>query len=489
MSVFNKIKHLVQHSAIYSIASVLQKASGFLLIPFLTNKELLSTEDYSAYLFIIPLAGVLTQMLAMGMESTIVRFIKLNPENKQSIINSAITVVLCSICFGFLVSNIFELEIARYGIRDETMSELVIFITILASFDLLSNLPNYYFRADERPKTFMNYKIIRFVLEYGGIVVGLYFFKMGIKGAIYGMVTASIISFLIIIPFYIKFFKIEFNKPLIKEMLLFGLPLIPNAILYILIEMTDRYFLDPIMGKETQTIYTNMYKFGGVLTVINLAFRNAWQPIMLREVQEKNNNQFFSKVMTYFVAFSSIIMIFISLLAIDFIQYNPFEFIRLIIHDESYFQGKHILGFILFGYVMLGIYYNLSLAFYVKKKSSSFMVLTGIGLFANILINCFMFKYPSYGTYIASFATFVSFFLMAFFAYRKSMKLFPVNYNISALSSMFLYMIGVTIIVTFYGDLSFLIKSLIAFGYIPYLYVMNIISKDDIAQIKRLMGR
>ena len=489
MSVFVKIKHLFRHSVVYSVATILQKASAFLLLPFLTDTELLPTEEYSGYLYFMLTAGVLSQIFSLGMESTIVRFIKMKPENKKHIVNSAISLVLVGIGFGFIIALSLKEPIAEYLLKEEKLSSYVIFLIIVSAFDLLSNLPNYYYRADERPKTFTFYKVLRFLVEFIGIYIGLAYLKMGFEGAIYGLLAASVTSFLIMLPFYFKYFRIHFEKELLKEMLFFGLPLVPNAILYLLIEGADRYFIEGAVSKDVQTIYTNMYKFGGVLTVINMAFRSAWQPIMLREVQENNNKEFFAKVMTYFTALSSIIMVFISLLAIDFIQFNPIGSVRLIIKDQTYYQGKFILGFILLGYVMLGIYYNLSLAFYVTKRSKNMMIYTGFGLGVNALINCVMFIYPFYAMQIASIATFLAFFVMAALAYIKSKVLFPVKYDFRAFSLMFIYTFAVAIIVGFFSDIDFVIKTVIAFGYIAFLFVTKVLTRNDVIKIKSLFGR
>ena len=489
MSLVLKIKHLLKHSAIYTIATFVAKLSGLLLLPVLSNTEYMPVKDLSGYGYFIIWAGLLTNILSLGMESTIVRYLKTNSENTVRIINSAITIILCSICVGAFFIFSFKETISEYGFNDPTLTHLVKFLILHSAFDLLANLPNYYFRADEKPKTFTFYKVLRFFIEYCGIIFFVVFLKWGVTGAIYGLISASFINILIMIPFYKRFFRPILDADLLKEMLKFGLPLLPNAVLYLLIEVSDRYFIEFARNKEVQTIYTFVYKFGGVLTVINMSFRSAWQPIMLREAQEKGNTQFFATVMTYFVVFSSILMIFISLLALDFIRLNPIEFFQAIIADPIYYQGQHILGFILMGYVCLGMYYNLSLGFYITKNSTSMLKYTFSGFLVNLLINCFMLVYPAYAMTIASFATFSSFFVMMFLAYRKSFEMYPVNYEFGKLVTMFSYMIFVAVIVTFFGNMSFLYKVLIAVGYIPYLFLTQTLSVTGLRQIRHIFGR
>lgn len=480
-----KLTRLLKHSSIYTIATILQKLTGVVLLALLTDTTLVSTDENSAYNFFISTTVIFANLFSLGMEASIVRFLKIEPENKSKILASATNLIVISLMVGLAICAFFTDFLATYAIRDIRFGEMVIFIGIVAAFDMLANIPQFYFRASERPTIFTLLKVLRFIFEIGFIYAGLHYLDVGIMGAVYGLTAATVFNFIILIPFFKRFYTLSWDSAYFKTMLAFGLPLVPNAVLYLFIEIEDRYFLDNFIDKATQTAYTNMYKFAAILTVINSAFRAAFQPLMLNEAKA-DNREYFRKVMTYFLVLSSVIMVFASLLAVDFIRYNPFDFIRALIQDEFYYTQTHLLALILLGYLFLGMYYNLSVSYYFKKKSHIFVQFTFFGLVVNFALNLLMIPYPEYGTLISASATAAAYAVMAGFSYLRSRSLFKIEYDFAAVGLIFLYVAGVTYVAVFQPDTSIRIKLLIAVAYLPYLLLCRVVKLSDLRTILRL---
>jgi O-antigen/teichoic acid export membrane protein len=481
-----KLKYLLKHSSIYTIATMLQKLTGFLLLTFLTDTTVVSVREFSAYNYFIMDMLILSAIMSLGMEGAMIRLIKLKEERKKDILKSAVNTLLISTVIGAVLIFIFRNPIATYAFNDSDMFQLAGLMGLVLIFDMLSNLPQYYFRASERPVMFTLIRIMRFVLEFSGIYYGLYHMDIGILGAGYGLLAASIVQFLVMLPFYRNFYSIHIDKPLVKEMLKFGIPLIPNTILYLFIEMTDRYLLEYFIGKETQATYTNIYKFAAILTIINSSFRAAFQPIMLREAKDKNK-EYFKIVLRYFTIFIAFVMIITSLLAVDTIRYNPFEIVRNLIRDPIYYTQAHVLSMLLMGYIFLGIYYNFSIAYYYKNKSYILMRLTFLGFIVNVGINMWMLKYPESATSIAAFATMMAFFTMAALSYWQTRKIYPVDYQIGKIIKILFYA-GIVVFISVNNIVeNYALKLLIALGFIPYLLLIRGITISELKNIKQLV--
>jgi O-antigen/teichoic acid export membrane protein len=484
---FSKLNYLLKQSSIYTLATMLQKFSGFLLMTLLTDTSIISIEENSAYNFFISTALLYTAIFTLGMESTIVRFVKLEPESKDKIISQVTWILFFSVLIAITLSFLFSNDLATYAIRDKSMVTMAMAVGLVTGFDIISFIPQFYYRTNERPMVFTLLKIVRFLFEVIFIFTAIKVFNMGIMGAVYGLVIASAVNALIMIPFYRKFLKWEWDNSRVKSFLIFGLPMVPNTILYLLIEVSDRYMIN-MVNPKMQVAYTAMYRFGALLTIINSAFRSAWQPIMLREIKEKENDTYFAKVLTYYTIIASTMMIFTSLLAIDFIRYNPISFIRHLIVDPFYYSQTHLLAFILLSYVFLGIYYNLSLAFFVKNKSLNFFYYSLVGWLCNLSINSLMFLWPNQASLIASVSTCFAFFIMVYLAYINSQKLLPIKYEYKNMIVMFLYMILVLILSAFF-NVPFLVKLLIALFYLPFLVFSGVISKEEINKVKSRFRR
>jgi O-antigen/teichoic acid export membrane protein len=485
----SKITYLIKHSGIYSISQVLARLSGFFLMYIITDTRYVSHAEYAGYNFFISACTLSSIIFSVGMESALVRNLKMEPENRSKIVNSAISILFFSLSVFLFLSLFFKQQVAEHIFQDASLYQLAYCMAAVVVFDVFSNFPIHYYRAEERPGIFTFYKLMRFVLELSLIFIGIRYLDMGIVGGGIGLATAAFLNFLIVSPFYFKHFKITFDKQYIEKMLRFGFPLLVNAALYLCIELADRYFIDIFVNKEATGAYLTMYKFGAILTVLNGSFRSAWHPIMLREAKENNKTDYFAKVLSYFMILSSCIMVFASLLAIDFVQYNPFAFIRNLVRDPIYFQNANLLSLILMGYVFLGIYYNLSLAFYVKEKSINFAIFSFVGIIVNLAINCFIIIYPSEYGVIAASATCVSYFIMAMMSYYKSQKIYPVTYEKRKILWIFLYMLFVTFITVGFPDLDIWKKLLIAVFYPIYLVVFKVVNLNDLKKMKSYRNR
>ena len=486
MSLGTKVKYLVKHSGIYSISHVLARLSGFFLMYIITDTRYVSTSEYAGYNFFISACTLSSIIFSIGMESALVRNLKMEPENRSKIVNSAISILCISLALFVCLTLFFKDGIAEHIFQDSSLHELSYCMAAVVLFDVFSNFPIYYYRAEERPGIFTFYKLLRFILELSLIFIGIRYLDMGIVGGGIGLATAAFLNFIIVSPFYFKHFKLMFDKKYIEKMLRFGFPLLVNSALYLCIELADRYFIDIFVSKEATGAYLTMYKFGAILTVLNGSFRSAWHPIMLREAKENNNREYFAKVLSYFMILSSMIMVFASLLAIDFIQYNPFEFIRNLVRDPVYLKNAYLLSLILMGYVFLGIYYNLSLAFYLKEKSTNFAIFSFVGIIVNLGINCFIVFYPSDYGIIAATATCISYFVMAGMSYFKSKKMYPVDYEKKKVFWIFLYMLLVTIITIAFPETEFWKKLLLALFYPIYLLVLKVVNIEELKRMKSL---
>src|SRR5438034_5773429 len=69
---FDRIKELLRHSAIYGLGSIVARIVGVLLLPLYTRY--LSPTDYGLIETLIALSAVLTALVAQGMKSAFFRF-------------------------------------------------------------------------------------------------------------------------------------------------------------------------------------------------------------------------------------------------------------------------------------------------------------------------------------------------------------------------------------------------------------------------------
>lgn len=120
----------------------------------------------------------------------------------------------------------------------------------------------------------------------------------GLIGYLLSMIIANIVAgtFSFIAAEAYKYFDINsLSKPHLTELLKYGVPLIPNTIMWWIVNGINRPILEANLGLDAVGIYAVANKFPAVLTMLFTVFSNAWIISMLEEFEKPDFNSFFNK--------------------------------------------------------------------------------------------------------------------------------------------------------------------------------------------------
>ncbi len=120
---------------------------------------------------------------------------------------------------------------------------------------------------------------------------------MGTEGLLVANLIANYVTSFVIFGI-LKFKKYfgKFDKHLMKEMLKYSIPLVPNTISWSIISMSDRILLTKIVGAHENGIYSMACKFPNIVNVIYMYFATAWKDAVARTVKRKDRNRFINGV-------------------------------------------------------------------------------------------------------------------------------------------------------------------------------------------------
>lgn len=137
----------------------------------------------------------------------------------------------------------------------------------------------------------------------------------GLIGYLLSMIIANIVAgtFSFIAAGAYKYFDISsLSKPHLTELLKYGVPLIPNTIMWWIVNGINRPIMEANLGLDAVGIYAVANKFPAVLTMLFTVFSNAWTISMLEEFEKPDFNSFFNKtVKVLFYGMSLFTVIFI----------------------------------------------------------------------------------------------------------------------------------------------------------------------------------
>ena len=225
--------------------------------------------------------------------------------------------------------------------------------------------------------------------------------------------------------FGIKDYKIKLSKPdkeLIEQMVKFSIFLIPNALMWWIINSMDRFMIVPFFGTEANGIYAVSAKIPTILVTITSIFNQAWMYSAIKEEKNKdinNSSDYTSNVYSVlfkFITLSSMLLIIVLKPLLRF--YVGKEFFSAWIYTPP----------LLVGSVFLTLGTFLSNEYTVHKDSKGFLRSASVGAMVNLVLN-FMLM-PIMGVLGAAIATCISYitvFIYRAYDVRKYKKIQYIN--------------------------------------------------------------
>lgn len=290
MTGFKKIfgSKLIANSFIYVISEGINKSIPFILLPFLSYYLL--PPDYG----ILTNFNVLIQILSVFCFSSTaaalpVMFYKLNKRNlrlyvsNMIFLNTFVTIIML-IILVFLYKSIYEkLQLSFYF---QFIALSVVWFTSLTNINMIL------WRCEEKPIMFGAYQISQSLVNGFLAVLLVIILLQGWSGRIYSYLISSVIFGFISI--YILFkrhhFIFSISKEYLKHVIFFALPLIPHALSFWLKSGMDKILLTDMCGLSENGLYSVSMTMGAIVTLVLLAFNNAYLPHLFKKLNYIENS-------------------------------------------------------------------------------------------------------------------------------------------------------------------------------------------------------
>ena len=123
--------------------------------------------------------------------------------------------------------------------------------------------------------------------------------------------------------------------------------------------------------------------------------------------------------MNYFVLV--IALIFVGLVA-------NIEILKHFIRDEAYWEGLNVVPVLLFGYVSLGIYMNLSIWYKLSDQTKYGLYISGVGAILTIVLNLIFIPY--YGYMASAWVSLTAYTSMMILSYILGQRNYAIPYHL-----------------------------------------------------------
>lgn len=484
----NKLLRLGKDTAVYGLSSILGRLINFLLAPFYTNVLLTSENGAVANLYAyVAFAYV---VYCFGLEPAYMRFVSSLEigDKKQNFSTPFISLALSSLALSLVVHLSAPILAVWIGIPQEN-GVLIRYAAWILCFDALAVIPFASLRMDGKPRTFAFLKLFNICTTVVLNLVLIVALHMRMEGVFLANLIASIFTFGITFFIVRRHFVPAFSTRLYRELLKFGLPLIPSGLAGIALQIVDRPIVKALTNDSMLGIYQLNYRLGIAMMLVVGMFDYAWRPFFLTNARDPEAKALFSKVFTYFILSMMTMFLTVSLFVEDLVRIELFG--KHFFHPD-YWQGVGIVPWILLAYVFNGAYVVFLAGTYLEKKTSYLPLVTGMGALVNVIANYVLI--PPLGILGAALATLASYVCMAVAMYVTSQRYYPIKYEwnrvlgigLSAVIAFALYRVAAPTPLSLSGTL---IKSGLLMLFLALLPLLKVFGRAELAELKTSLRR
>lgn len=402
----NQKKQLMKNTIIIAIGKLSTQIISYLLLPLYTSK--LDPSEYGNYDFICTLSIFLCPIITLLMEESMFRY--LIDANSKVERKKIITQTIIYTFAGTVVFTVLASLIMGFG-TDYTPMYITAIITFVIS-NILIGLSNALSRGLGKIKL---YSISNFILGISTIILNIVFIlalKAGAEGLLWANTIANAFTAIVIfgilkLPKYIG----KIDKPLMKDMIKYSVPLVPNSISWSIINMSDRIILTQMVSSAANGIYAMANKFPNIINVLYGYFYTAWKESAAKIVKDENKNQYYNSI--YHDAKRFLYAVTICLIAV-----MPFAFPIFI--NEAYDEA-----YIYIPIVMIATYYSNLSSFYggifsAYKDTKIMGTTTIIAAVINLVVDLIFVN--TFKIYAACFSTLIANLIVYFYRKKKLKK-------------------------------------------------------------------
>ena len=460
----SKGKDLAKNTAIVSIGKICTQLITFFLLPVYT--AVLSNEEYGVVDLLNTLTSLLLPIVTLQIEQGIFRYLIDCRENNEKQIKLITTII------RFMIIQSIACIVIFLCISPFIHNEYKYFLMANLLMGIFSSLLLQICRGLGDNAT---YAIGSFITGAFTVVLNVIFIVAFRWGA-YGMLGATAISnFICAVYIFLKrkIYKYikpkQFDKKILKEIIKYSVPLIPNMISWWIVSASDRRIISAVIGIAQNGIYSAANKFSGVFTTLYSVFNLTWTESASININSEDRDEFFSKILDFVIRF-------FGCLCLGTIAVMPFAF-NILINEkfaEAYYQIPILI---------LGSVFNILVSFvgsiYVAKKLTKEIAKTSIiSAVINIFVNIVLIK--SIGLYAASISTVIAYALMFIYRWIDVKKYVKFNVN-KILMFALIIMYGVTIF-TYYLKNS-MISVIVLVIVVVFAIITNLNSVSYLKQI------
>lgn len=399
---------LFKDTILYAVGEILPRVISFILLPIFT--AVLTTADYGILSYTSAFISFIFVFSCLSLNSYVLRHYfecKTEFDKKKLLGNIFLFIgVVNIIIFGLSYLTLpFLIDYFAIKVPWNPYFRLAIICNFL---DVFTIIPMVLYRVRQQAFYFVFLSIFRVILQFSLVYYFVVIESYGLIGSYYGQLIPLIIYFFISWGIIIKNSILNIDVEQIKKGLKFSLPLLPGALAYLIMSLSDRIILERHLSLAVIGVYNVAVTFSLALNVIVQSAYRALEPEIFKRFNSEGFTQFVNKISTVYLA-----LVYILAIGLALFSQEVFYFFT----SKAFYNGSHIVPYIIFGILFAAhnVIFGSVLAAENNTKSIGFAMI--IGGAVSILINIVLI--PFMGVYASALASGIAFLIMDIFLFKK----------------------------------------------------------------------
>lgn len=431
------VKKLAGETVIYGLSSILPRLLQYLIGMTYLTYRFEDQQQVGIYTTLYAITAVVLTILLFRLDTAYFRFA--GKEDARSVFSTAFfsllttTVVICGLA-------VWQADWLTAQLESRDNPQYIRWFAMIIGFDTIAMLFYARFRYEQRPLRFLAFRLgnvflyimmvflfLEILPRIAPSVMPMIAASLGVMRDIdYTFVAnlfASIVILLLMLP-QLTTVQLTFDWSLWRKMISYAWPLVVvgGAGVFTMsgaAPLQELYLSDDVIYNQEQVgIYGSAAKVALVLNLMIVAFNYAAEPFFFKHADDRNKGNLYGQIAHLFT-------IVICGAVIGVVAY--LDLIKYVIGDE-YRSALHVVPYLLFAFLLLGLYYNVSIWYKLSDKTLLGAAIAILGMVIMVGIN--VIYLPRIGVIASAYAVLACYSVMLVVGYLAGQHYYPIQYPV-----------------------------------------------------------
>jgi len=414
---------LGKHGLVFSIGLLLSRLVGFVLLPILTGE--LEDWQYGVHDLLAQTGLLVGMVAALGMPSAIFRWhvfeAKTDDERQRALVTGFRMTLIMSVAMALLFA-IPASPLAKIlaGGRDGYAH---LYLIVLATYALqnLRNVCIAMLRAEYKSTQFLIVYCVEFLLC---VVLNLWFvvyLHLGVAGLVWSNLIGAVVALVLGLKFVPNALRGGFDREMLRAMMRFSIPLVPQALAFFLLDSLDRYCLVWLLGDGAGAV--GLYGRGATFAMILhaaliLPFTTLWPNVFYELAKRDSGPRDIGKFASYYMAVAGFLAAGLAACGEPLVR---------LMTDAEYHDCHVVIPVLALSIVLFGVNEFPRTGFLIKGKTKLLPLLVIGAVLVNAVLNVLLI--PRYGMLGAAWSSVGAYVVLVLLHARYGQRLYRVEFE------------------------------------------------------------